>query len=241
MQEKLEGIVINVIKYNEKHNIARIYTDKLGMFSFLVRQGTTHAARMRNAMFMPLSMIEFEARMQPGRELGTLYDVRRTAMLQSIYSDPMKNAIAMFLSELLSHTIHEQEQNMVLYSYIKSCIVRLEEEQSSVANFHICFLYRLGQFIGIQPDIESYRNGYWFNMNEGVFTQSPHAGMKTVPPEQAQVLPLLSRMTFDNMHHFKFNREQRNEILEMILSYYRLHHSTLGTLRSPEVLKQLFV
>ena len=241
MQEKLEGIVINVIKYNDKHNIAHIYTDKLGMLAFLVRQGTTHASRMRNAMFMPLSLIEFEARLQPGRELGTLHDVRRAAMLMSIYIDPMKNAIAMFLSELLSHTIHEQEQNMVLYSYIKSCIMRLERAQSSVANFHICFLYRLGQFIGIQPDIESYQEGYWFNMNEGVFTQSPHAGMKSLPPAQAQVLPLLSRMTFDNMHHFKFTREQRNEMLEIILGYYRLHHSTLGTLRSPDVLKQLFV
>ena len=241
MEEKLEGIVINVIKYNEKHNIAHIYTDKLGMLPFLVRQGTTHASRMRNAMFMPLSLIEFEARLQPGRELGTLHDVRRAAMLMSIYIDPMKNAIAMFLSELLSHTIHEQEQNVVLYSYIKSCIMRLERAQSSVANFHICFLYRLGQFIGIQPDIESYQEGYWFNMNEGVFTQSPHAGMKSLPPAQAQVLPLLSRMTFDNMHHFKFTREQRNEMLEIILGYYRLHHSTLGTLRSPDVLKQLFV
>ncbi len=241
MQEKLEGIVINVIKYNEKHNIAHVYTNKLGMLGFLVRQGTTHASRMRNAMFMPLSLIEFEARLQPSRELGTLHDVRRTAMLMSIYSDPMKNAVAMFLSELLSHTIHEQEQNMVLYSYIRSCILRLEEAQSSVANFHICFLYQLGQFIGIQPDIDSYQEGYWFNMNEGVFTKHPHAGVKSLPPPQAQVLPLLSRMTFDNMHHFKFSREQRNEMLEIILGYYRLHHSTLGSLRSPDVLQQLFV
>ena len=241
MQDNLEGIVINVIKYNDKHNIAHIYTDKLGMLAFLVRQGTTHASRMRNAMFMPLSLIGFEARLQPGRELGTLHDVRRTAVLMSIYSDPMKNAVAMFVSELLSHTIQEQEQNMVLYSYIKSCILRLEESRASIANFHICFLYQLGQFIGIQPDIDSYHEGYWFNMSEGVYTQHPHAGAKMLPPSQAQVLPLLSRMTFDNMHHFKFTREQRNEMLEIILGYYRLHHSTLGTLRSPEVLKQLFV
>ncbi len=241
MQEKLEGIVINVIKYNDKHNIAHIYTDKLGMLAFLVRQGTTHASRMRNAMFMPLSLIGFEARLQPGRELGTLHDVRRKAVLMSIYSDPMKNAVAMFVSELLSHTIQEQEQNMVLYSYIKSCILRLEESRASIANFHICFLYQLGQFIGIQPDIDSYHEGYWFNMSEGVYTQHPHAGAKMLPPSQAQVLPLLSRMTFDNMHHFKFTREQRNEMLEIILGYYRLHHSTLGTLRSPDVLKQLFV
>ena len=241
MREKLRGIVINVIKYNEKHNIAHVYTDKLGMQAFLVRQGTTHAARSRNAMFMPLSMLEFEATLRPNHDLGTLHDVRRTMPLMSIYSDPMKNAIAMFLSELLSRTIQEQEQNMVLYSFIKSCIVRLEHMSGSVANFHICFLYRLGQFIGIQPDIDSYHKGYWFNMNDGVFTSSPSAGMKTLTPAQAQVLPLLSRMTFDNMHLFKFNREQRNEMIDVMLSYYRIHNSTLGTLRSPDVLKQLFI
>lgn len=240
MTEKMQGIVVNVIKYNEKHNIAHIYTDRRGMLAFLVRQGSTQATRMRNAMFMPLSLIEFEAQLQPGRELGTLHDVRRSTMLMSIYSDPMKNAIAMFLSELLSRTIQEQEQNMVLYSFLRNSIIRLEEAQSSVANFHICFLYKLGAFIGIQPDVESYREGYWFNMSDGVFTPSPLAGGKSIAPSQARVLQLLSRMTWDNMHLFRFTRQQRNEMLEMMLSYYRLHHSTLGTLRSPEVLKQLF-
>ena len=222
MTEKMQGIVVNVIKYNEKHNIAHIYTDRRGMLAFLVRQGSTQAARMRNAMFMPLSLIEFEAQLQPGRELGTLHDVRRSTMLMSIYSDPMKNA------------------NMVLYSFLRNSIIRLEEAQSSVANFHICFLYKLGAFIGIQPDVESYREGYWFNMSDGVFTPSPLAGGKSIAPSQARVLQLLSRMTWDNMHLFRFTRQQRNEMLEMMLSYYRLHHSTLGTLRSPEVLKQLF-
>jgi len=241
MEEKLNGIVINVIKYNDKHNIAHIYTDKRGMMSYMVRLGKNQTSRMRNSMFMPLSLIEFESHTNVNRDLGLLYDVRRTAILISLYSDPMKNAIAMFMSELLTHTIQEQEQNMVLYSYLKNSILRLENATKSVANFHISFLYQLGSLIGIQPDVDSYREGYWFNMSDGIFTPSPLPGSKSLPPEQAQVLQLLSRMTYDNMHLFKFNREQRNEMLEIILNYYRLHHSTLGTLRSPDVLKQLFI
>ena len=240
IQETVNGIVINVIKYNDKHNIAHIYTDKFGMLSFLVRQGKTPASRLRNAMFMPLSLIEFEARLQPGRDLGTLHDEHRVAALQSLYSDPVKNAIAMFMSELLSRTIQEQEQNMVLFSFLRSTILRLEEARNSVANFHICFLYQLGSFIGIQPDVESFHDGYWFNLEEGVFSPTPLSA-RSVSPEQSKVLMLLSRMTYDNLHHFKFNRDQRNEVLELMLEYYRRHHSTLGVLRSPEILKQLFV
>ena len=241
MYEKLRGIVLNTIRYSDKHNIVHIYTDGRGLMSFAVPQGKTQAARMRNALLMPLSLVDIEAGVRPGRDLSILREVRRNYPLATIYSDPVKNAIALFISELLAHVIQEPEGNDPLFRYIEQAVQLLEQLPGHVANFHICFLYQLGQFIGIQPDIDSYHEGYWFNMSEGVYTQHPHAGAKMLPPSQAQVLPLLSRMTFDNMHHFKFTREQRNEMLEIILGYYRLHHSTLGTLRSPDVLKQLFV
>ena len=56
-----------------------------------------------------------------------------------------------------------------------------------------------------------------------------------------QVIHLLSRMTFGNMGVFRFSREERNRVLDVIISYYRLHNAAIGTLRSPEILKQLFV
>ena len=60
-------------------------------------------------------------------------------------------------------------------------------------------------------------------------------------PSEAQVIHLLSRMTFSNMAVFRFNREERNRVLDVIISYYRLHNAAIGTLRSPDILKQLFV
>ncbi|MBR5101503.1 MAG: DNA repair protein RecO [Muribaculaceae bacterium] len=241
MNVKLRGVVLNVLKYNDKHNISHIYTREMGMMPFVVRQGTTAAAAVRRALMMPLSVIEFEASVVPSRELSTLHDVRRAVPLASIYADPVKNAVAMFISELLSHTIQEREPNEGLYRYIESAVQLLEASTRGTANFHICFLYHLGSFIGIQPDVGSYREGYWFNMNDGVFMPYSAVGARFLPPEQAQVIKLLSRMTFENMHLFRFNREQRNIMLDTIIAYYRIHNSTIGTLRSPEILKQLFV
>jgi DNA repair protein RecO (recombination protein O) len=48
-------------------------------------------------------------------------------------------------------------------------------------------------------------------------------------------------MTFSNLHLFRFSREQRNAVLDAVIAYYRMHNSTVGTLKSPEILKQLFV
>ena len=240
MYETTSGVVLNVIKYNDRHNIAHIYTDRHGMMPYLVAQGNTAAARVRNSMFLPLSLLQFESRIVPGRELCTLHDVRRTCLLASIYADPVKNAVAMFMSELLSHAIPERERDEGLYRYIETAVRLLDSLDRGVANFHICFLFHLGAFLGIEPDVESYREGYWFDMENGIFTRSMPLSNHALPPDEAAALMLLSRMNFANLHRFRFSHTQRNAILDAALRYFRLHNSTVGTMRSPEILRQIF-
>ena len=241
MYEKLRGIVLNTVRYSDKHNIVHIYTDGRGLMSFAVPQGKTHAARMRNALLMPLSLVDIEAGVHSGRDLAQLREVRRNFPLATLYSDPVKNAIALFISELLTHVIQEPEGNSYLFRYIEQAVQLLEQLPGQVANFHICFLYHLGAHLGIQPNIESYRSGYWFDMTDGVFVPAAVRGHALLEPREAQVINLLSRMTFSNMGVYRFSREERNQVLDVIISYYRLHNAAIGTLRSPDILKQLFV
>lgn len=241
MYEKLRGIVLNTIRYSDKHNIVHIYTDGRGLMSFAVPLGKTQASRMRNAMLMPLSLVDLEVGVRPGRDLALLREVRRNYPLATIYSDPIRNAIALFISELLTHVIQEPEGNEYLFRYIEQSVQLLEQMPGQIANFHICFLFHLGAHLGIQPNLESYRKGYWFDMTDGVFLPSAVKGHALLPPQEAQVLHLLSRMTFSNMGVFRFNREERNRMLDVIISYYRLHNAAIGTLRSPDILKQLFI
>ncbi len=241
MYEKLRGVVLNTIRYSDKHNIVHIYTDGRGLMSFAVPQGKTHAARMRNALLMPLSLVDLEAQVRPGRELSMLRELRRNFPLATLYSDPVKNAIALFISELLTHVIQEPEGNDPLFRYIEQSVQLLEQLPDHTANFHICFLYHLGAHLGIQPNVESFRPGYWFDMTDGVFVPAAVRGHMHLQPQEAQVIHLLSRMTFSNMRLFRFSRDERNRMLDVIISYYRLHNAAIGTLRSPDILKQLFV
>lgn len=241
MYEKLNGIVLNTVKYSDRTSIVHVYTDVHGIMSFAVSQGNSRGARMRNSMLMPLSLIEMDARITPGRELATMHDMRRTRQLMSIYCDPVKNAVAMFMSEVLTHAIQEHEHNNRLYTFIYNSVCILENATRGIANFHICFLFHLGALLGIEPDVNSYSDGYWFDMADGTFVPGTTRGGHYLRPEQARLIVLLSRMRFDNMHLFRFNRDQRNQVLDTIIDYFKIHQSTLGTLRSPDVLKQLFV
>ena len=241
MYEKLRGIVLNTIRYSDKHNIVHIYTDGRGLMSFAVPLGKTQAARMRNALLMPLSLVDLEAGIRSGRGLAIMREVRRNYPLATLYSDPVKNAIALFISELLAHVIQEPEGNDPLFRYIEQSVRLLEQLPDHIANFHICFLFHLGAHLGIQPNLESYRKNYWFDMTDGVFVPAAVRGHAMLRPDEAQVIHLLSRMTFSNMGVFRFNRDERNSVLDVIISYYRVHNAAIGTLRSPDILKQLFV
>ena len=240
MYEKTKGIVLHVLKYNDKNSIAHIYTDNHGRMSFLLPQGSSRNARLRNAMFIPLSLIEFESRTLPGRDISTMKDCRKMERLDNIYSDPMKSAIAMFISELLARSIQESERNEPLFKFISMSIKLLDSLEQGVANFHICFLYHFGAFMGIQPDTATYHDGYWFDMENGIFTSSCPLHGHMLEPRKAAFMMLLSRMTFSNLHRFKLNRMQRNDILDTALAYYKLHNSTIVTMKSPEVLQTLF-
>ena len=127
MYEKLKGIVLNTIRYSDKHNIVHVYTDGRGLMSFAVPIGKTQAARMRNALLMPLSLVDLEASVRSGRDLAVMRELRRNYALSTIYSNPMKNAIAMFVSELLAHVIQEPEGNEPLFLYIEKSVQLLEQ------------------------------------------------------------------------------------------------------------------
>ena len=240
MRESLNGIVLNVVKVSDRNNIAHVYTRERGLMSLLVRQGTSRASRQRAALMMPLQLIAFEAHARPGQELAMMGEARRTMLPVSIMGDPVKTAIALFMGELLTRVIQEHERNEALYAFLEGSVRLLEEQRRGVANFHICFLFRLGRFIGIEPDTGGYAHGRWFDMDEGVFVGAAVPAHHMLAPAEARVIHLLSRMTFANMHLFRFNRHERNAMLDTIIAYYRLHNSALGTLRSPQVLQQLF-
>ena len=136
--------------------------------------------------------------------------------------------------------IQENERNDALFDYLKQSILLLNDSRTAPANFHLCFVYHLGALLGIQPDDESFAPGAWFDMTEGIFVQHIPATTHRLAPLQALALHRLSRITFANMHLFRYNRAERGEIIDIMIEYFRIHFSTIGSMKSPDVLKQLF-
>ena len=84
--------------------------------------------------------------------LNSIKEVQVINAYKTIHSDIIKQSVVFFLSEILSSSIQEEEQNKILYSYLETAFVWLDVHDK-IANFHLLFLLNLTGFLGFYPDM----------------------------------------------------------------------------------------
>ena len=61
MLQKLDGVVLHVVRYSDKSNIVHIYTCQHGSMSFVIPATRSRKSLVNGALFRPLSLVEVEA------------------------------------------------------------------------------------------------------------------------------------------------------------------------------------
>lgn len=241
MFQKITGVVLHTLKYNDSSNIVDIYTREEGRMSFLVKIPRSKKSGVRSVLFQPLAIVELEADVRPNTSLHRVKEVKSLYPFSSLPYHPYKSSIAMFLAEFLFRALKEEAPNVPLFIYLQHSILWLDEcGERSFVNFHLVFLMRLSRFLGLYPNVDDYVPGCYFDMLNACFTPLLPTGGTFLKPEEASRIRLLLRMNYDTMHLFQMNRMERNRCLMVINDYYRLHLPDFPILKSLDVLKELF-
>ncbi|MDN3664794.1 DNA repair protein RecO [Algibacter miyuki] len=233
-----QAIVLSKLKYRDNDLIVKCYTQQLGVVSFLLR-GVLKSKKggARTAYFQLLSQLQLTLNYKDNRSLQTLTDVKLNHLYSSLHTHVLKSAIVMFLSEVLSSGLREEEENETLFSYIETTLLWLDV-QSEYANFHLLFLLNLTKYLGFYPDIKNSDSRY-FNLVEGKFQDTPD-NRNTITGEDLGLLKQLLGTTFDDLPTVKINGKQRQSFLNMMLLYFELHLGSFKPPRSLQVFNQVF-
>ena len=240
MLTKTQAIVLHAIKYGETRLIVDMFTHAYGRLSFIVTIHKSPKATVKKQFFQPLTMLEIEVDVRPKVQLQKLYDVRLATPFVSIPFDPHKLSISLFVAEFLYYALRREQQNALLYDYVSNSIQWLDGQSERFANFHLVFLMRLSRFLGFYPNLEHYRAGDYFDLQESVFTSQPPVHRNFLYPEEAQRIQLMMRMDYPTMHLFRLSHQDRNRLLEVAMTYYRLHLPDFPEMKSIAVLQDLY-
>ncbi|NDV68018.1 DNA repair protein RecO [Dysgonomonas sp. 25] len=240
MLQKTRGVVLNTINYNDKYLLVRIYTEVAGQVTYMVPKTKSRSNKVPRSLFSPLAVLEMEVDHQPKRDIQRIREARSGLQLYAIPTHMGKTSLAFFLSEFLSRVLRDTGDSRPVFEFISQSVQILEMTDKNIANFHLVFMLRLSRLLGFYPNLEDYNKLSVFDMMNGEFIQYQPAHRHFLGVGDSEVLSRLARITYENMHHFAFNRNDRVTIVNRMIEYYRLHLYDFPQLKSLEVLHELF-
>jgi DNA repair protein RecO (recombination protein O) len=233
---KTKAIVISSLKYQEKSLIVKCLTQSDGLKSYFVPNA--FAAKKSNqkiAYFQPLSILEIEANHKNKGTLEHFKEIKLAHAYQTISSDIVKSTIVIFLSEIIHHSIHEEEKNENLFNFLESAFLWLDAHDE-MANFHLILMLEMTKFLGFYPDnfeIES----KFFDTHEGTF--SSFQGINCLSEQETFLFKKLIDLKFDSNQKV-FAGIERQILLKILLHYYSTHLDGFKKPKSLDVLKEVF-
>ncbi|MDR1742311.1 MAG: DNA repair protein RecO [Dysgonamonadaceae bacterium] len=240
MLHKTEGIVLHITPYNDKFVIINMYTRDFGRASYMVAGTRGKKSRLSRSIMFPLSVVDLEVEHLATRDIQRIKEARPLFISARFNALPAKNALALFLSEILYRLLQEKEANHNLFDYLYRSIRYLEIVETGVANFHLVFLLQLSVYLGIRPDTQTYRPGRMFDLRNGVFVDTPPDHTDFLSSDDSAVFERLMRMTLENMSLYQFSRHERTDIIRHILAYYRIHVADFPEIKSLAVMQSIF-
>lgn len=229
-----KAIVISSLKYGDTSLIVKCFTEEEGVKSYLVRGVLKPKKKgLKAAYFQPLTQLKIIANHNTKNALNSIKELQVIQPYQTIHTDIIKQSVVFFLSEVLSNSIQEEEQNKTLYSYLETAFTWLDVHDK-ISNFHLLFLLNLTGFLGFYPDMsEKHKEG--FNLLEGTFSDNLQ-DKNVISKNNFHQFKKLLGINFDNIEKVSYSKEERQLVLQTIIQYFKLH---LGNFRKPKSLQVL--
>ncbi|RAR71269.1 DNA repair protein RecO [Flavobacterium aciduliphilum] len=236
MLVKTKALVLSSQKYQEKSLIVKCFTATDGIKSYFVPNAFSGKKnQQKKAYFQPLTLLELEANHKNKGTLEYFKEIKLATPYYSIHTDITKSTIVLFLSEIIAHSIHEEEKNQDLFTFFETALLWLDSHDEAF-NFHLITLLQLTKFLGFYPE-DSQIDACFFDVKEGVFTS--HANQHTFSESETTLLKKLIALKFDSPQK-TFTGVERHQVLNLLLHYYTLHLEGFQKPKSLDVLKEVF-
>lgn len=235
MLVKHRAIVLHAIPYGDNSKVLKCFTDNLGLQSYLVNGVNNKKGVLKPSMVMPLTQLNIVAYSKGKGALERIKEAQLSSNYQTISIDPIRNALAIFVAEILGKVCHEEHANFEMYEFLINQLNTLDNPESKLGFYHINFLIELSSFLGFKPSLPNHEV-FYFDMMEGTF--------ETAKPLHAHYLSIdetdLLRGHLKGQNIKGHSQETKLSLLDKLLDYYKIQIDGFGEIKSIEILKVLF-
>lgn len=227
MLHKTKGVVVNFIPYRETSIIAKIYTEEFGIQTYIENGVRSSRGKNRMALFQPATLLELVAYLNPKKDIQRISEIKCSHPYEALPYDIHKSSIALFIVEILHKTLKEEAGNKPLFNFLSQTLIDLDESKNGFENTHLQFLLNYAFYLGFAPQTA-----------EEIGLQLKESGIPiNLSSDSEQAINQL--ITGDAHENLRIDRSLRNDILNALLMFYRLHIENLQEIKSLVVLREV--
>ncbi len=227
MLHTTQGIVLGYIKYRETSIIAKIFTEALGLQAYIIQGVRAKKPKHNIALFQPLTLLEMVVYHKKQRSVQRVAEVQRYAPNSDILANINKAVMAVFLAELLTKVIREEEHNEKLFNFLWQAVVSFNHQTTDYEFFYLTFMIQLSHYLG-----------FGISTVQDIYTQLRRSG-KHWEIDQEVLEGLNALLPGKVRESIKMNKAVKRRTTEAILKFYQLHIDSLDTFKSLKVLQEI--
>jgi len=235
----VEAIVLQLIPHKEHNAIVKLFTRESGLVSCWINSIRSKSSGIRSSGLQPLTIIHAVIDQRDNKQLSALKEMQISFFPSGISNNIEKSAIAIFMAELLSHSIKEPETDTSLYDFLREAIVLLNDTNDKCANFHIVFMLNLSHQLGLLPKNSFTTQTPYLNLEEGNYQAKASSHAPFLFPDESECVSKLSALPMESFANAEISSRLRKNILHGLLKYFEIH-TGMAPLKSHLVLEEVF-
>lgn len=231
-----KAIVLNNIPYSDSKRIITLFSNQQGLISAIIRISGKSYGKM--SLLEPFSLVEIVVKKGSG-SFFYVNDILPHKIFATIPFDTQKRVITLFMAEVVYRTVRDHYQDTMLYNFLEDSIAALDTLKGDMLKFSLVFLLEYGRRLGIYPNIETYSDNSFFDMQDGVFDLKMPPHKLFVAPDDSRTLLNLLNMDYISVMKQDYSKEQINSFLNLIIQFLELHLPDFRHIKSLDILRQI--
>jgi DNA repair protein RecO (recombination protein O) len=243
MVHTTRGIVLKTVKYGETSLICTVFTELLGMQSYIVKGVRSVKAKGRKAnIFFAGSVLDMIVYEQANKNLQNIKEYQPYLIYQTIQEDVVKNGVALFAMEVIKQLLAAHDPQPELFEFLLDFLMQLDkEETTSIANYPLYFIIQSAKFAGYYLSGEYSAENPFADIHEGRFSVHSSAYPPFITGRHASLMSELNQAANpDKIQEVKMTAEERKVVLQYFLSFLQLHVPHFRELKTIAVLTAIF-
>lgn len=239
MIHRTEAIILGLLKYGETSLIVYAYTEKFGRQAYMIKGGRSKRSRTKVNLFQPLFLLDMNVSHREGKNLQMIKEAQFSKLAPHLNFEVYKNPLVLFLAEVLSKVLKEEEGDSQLFSFLSNHVSYLIQVDDIPKAYHLSFLINLTRFLGFYPNDNWSEENPFFDLDNAVFTRLENRHAHCLDTKISYLLHLVLQTQLSDLATLDMSSEGLKALLRAILNFYALHSHSFTKLKSLSVFEDL--